>query len=225
MKILLVEDDTALAHALMRSLADSDFETTPATNLGSALQLYSMYAFHCVLLDLNLPDGEGFELLKRVQDNRARTPVIVMTARSALTDRLRALNDGADDYLIKPFATEELIARVRVAIRRSGGFSASTWQLGKLCIDLLAQQATIAETSVQLTPREFAILRELALAQGRIVRRETLIDRVWGINEHPSDGALEFQIHGLRKKIGGDMIRTVRGIGYTLMNDAADRTP
>jgi len=144
-----------------------------------------------------------------------------MTARDALADRIKALRSGADDYVIKPFATEELIARVQALIRRSGGHTQQRWQLGDLCLDEVTAQVSIADQTIALTQREAAILRELALARGRAVSRETLMDRVWGPGETPSDGAIEYQIHGLRQKLGSQRICTLRGVGYALVSQGA----
>jgi DNA-binding response OmpR family regulator len=141
---------------------------------------------HCILLDLTLPDGDGQLLLTEWRSARIQTPVLVMTARDALADRLKALRSGADDYVIKPFATEELIARVQALIRRSGGHTQQRWQVGDLCLDEVTAQVSIADQTIALTPREAAILRELALARGRAVSRETLMDRVWGLGRRPA---------------------------------------
>ena len=170
------------------------------------------------MLDLTLPDGDGQLLLTEWRSARIQTPVLVMTARDALADRLKALRSGADDYVIKPFATEELIARVQALIRRSAGHTQQRWQVGDLCLDEVTAQVSIADQTIALTPREAAILRELALARGRAVSRETLMDRVWGLGETPSDGAIEYQIHGLRQKLGSQRICTLRGVGYALVS-------
>lgn len=217
MKLLLVEDDADLAQALLRSLHGAGFEVEHAPRLAPAQQLAAAFRFHALLLDLQLPDGEGFALLESLRARGDAVPVLVMTARAALADRLRALNGGADDYVVKPFATEELIARLHALIRRAHGLAASAWRVGELEIDLLEQRVRVGSEAVALTPRELAILRELALAGGRVVSRQTLVDRVWGCNETPSDGALEFQLHGLRRKLGAARIRTVRGVGYALV--------
>ena len=176
---------------------------------------------HCILLDLTLPDGDGQTLLTEWRSARIHTPVLVMTARDALADRIKALRSGADDYVIKPFATEELIARVQALIRRSGGHTQQRWQLGDLCLDEVTAQVSIADQTIALTQREAAILRELALARGRAVSRETLMDRVWGPGETPSDGAIEYQIQGLRQELGSQRICTLRGVGYALVSQGA----
>lgn len=217
MKLLLVEDDRDLGSALLRSLMAADIDVVWAETLARARQHLATYHFHAIALDINLPDGEGFALLKSLRERQQPTPLLVMTARAALDDRLRALNGGADDYVVKPFATEELIARLHALVRRASGFAAPLWPVGDLLIDTQEQRVQIGDDTVQLTPREFGVLRELALAGGRVVTREVLIDRVWGWDEEPSDGAIEYQLHGLRRKIGPERIRTLRGVGYALV--------
>lgn len=221
MKLLLVEDDRDLGSALLRSMMAADLDVVWAENLARARQHLASHHFHCIVLDINLPDGEGFTLLQSLRAKQQPIPILVMTARAALDDRLRALNGGADDYVVKPFATEELIARLHALVRRASGFAAPLWPVGDLLIDTLEQRVQInGSGSVQLTPREFGVLRELALAGGRVVTREVLVDRVWGWDEEPSDGAIEYQLHGLRKKIGPERVRTLRGVGYALAKRA-----
>lgn len=216
MNILLVEDDLALGAALQRSLEQAGLESVWVRRLRDGQSTAERLAFDCVLLDINLPDGEGFVFLETVRRQACNVPVIVMTARDALDDRLRALNGGADDYVIKPFLVPELIARIHVTVRRAAGQAHSAWQVGGLSID--AQQRTVALNGVPLgvTPREYAILFELARQAGRVVQRAQLVQRVWRGEDEPSAGALEFQIHGLRRKLGAELIRTVRGVGYLL---------
>ena len=217
MNILLIEDDLDLGAALQRTLEQAGFNAVWVRRLAEGAELAARDQFDCFLLDLNLPDGEGFSLLDGWRRSVHRTPVLVMTARDALDDRLRALNGGADDYIIKPFLVAELIARIHVALRRSAGQASANWQLGRLCIDLQQQSAHWDGQALSLTPKEFDILCTLATQAGQVVRREKLVRKVWASDDEPSAGALEFQIHGLRRKLGADMIRTVRGVGY-LMN-------
>lgn len=217
MAILLVEDDLDLGRALQQSLQATHWPTVWVRHAQQARSHAAQGNLHCILLDLTLPDGDGQTLLTEWRSARIHTPVLVMTARDALADRIKALRSGADDYVIKPFATEELIARVQALIRRSGGHTQQRWQLGDLCLDEVTAQVSIADQTIALTQREAAILRELALARGRAVSRETLMDRVWGPGETPSDGAIEYQIHGLRQKLGSQRICTLRGVGYALV--------
>lgn len=216
MKILLIEDDLDLGAALQRALDQANLPTMWVRRLSEGVAHLSSNDLSCVLLDINLPDGEGFTLLEHLRRKSNSVPVLVMTARDALDDRLRALNGGADDYVIKPFMLPELIARINVAIRRSAGQTTNAWQVGALVIDPQQQSVSLGDSVLAVTPREFSILCELARQAGRVVRREQLLQRVWPGDELPSAGALEFQIHALRRKLGVDTIRTVRGVGYLM---------
>ena len=216
MKILLIEDDLDLGAALQRALDQASLPSVWVRRLADGMAQLQTQDLDCVLLDINLPDGEGFALLEHLRRKKNSVPVLVMTARDALDDRLRALNGGADDYVIKPFMLPELIARIHVAIRRSAGQAANAWQVGALAIDPQQQTVSLNGSALAVTPREFNILCELARQAGRVVRREQLLPRVWSGDEEPSAGALEFQIHALRRKLGSDAIRTVRGVGYLM---------
>ncbi len=216
MKILLIEDDLDLGAALQRALDQASLQSVWVRRLADGAACLQANDTDCVLLDINLPDGEGFTLLEQLRRHHNTVPVLVMIARDALDDRLRALNGGADDYVIKPFMVPELIARIHVAIRRSAGQAVTAWQLGPLVIDPQQQTVTLNSIPLPMTPREFSILCELARQAGRVVRREALVQRVWAGEDEPSAGALEFQIHGLRRKLGAHAIRTVRGVGYLM---------
>ena len=217
MKLLLVEDDLALGEALRQSLLGAGYSVVWVRQLAQGRAQWQSGGMHAVLLDLNLPDGRGQDLLQTMRRLGDRLPVLVITARDAVADRVAALHAGADDYVIKPFATEELLARIGAQLRRAHGIDMHCVTWGPWTIHL--QDATARSTEGQeatLTPRELAILRELLLAGGRVVAREVLVDRVWGADESPSDGAIEYQIHGLRRKLGTGTVRTLRGIGYAL---------
>ena len=216
MKILLIEDDLDLGAALQRSLDQANLPSVWVRRLADGVACLESTHVDCVLLDLNLPDGEGFTLLAQLRRQNNLVPVLVMTARDALDDRLRALNGGADDYVIKPFMVPELIARIHVALRRSAGQGGCAWQVGPIAIDPQQQTVALEGIDLAMTPREFNILCELARQAGRVVRREQLMQRVWSSDDEPSAGALEFQIHGLRRKLGVNAIRTVRGVGYLM---------
>lgn len=216
MDIVLIEDDMDLGAALQRSLTQAGFHSIWLRRLREAGQHLATTSPDCILLDINLPDGEGFTLLDRLRKQGSPTPILVMTARDALEDRLRALNGGADDYVIKPFLVPELIARIHVLLRRARGQVSQRWQVGDIVIDTNAQTVEINQVSLSFTGREFAILLELASAAGRVVRRQALVERVWAGEEEPTSGALEFQIHALRRKLGAARIVTVRGVGYIL---------
>jgi DNA-binding response OmpR family regulator len=217
MKILLLEDDVELGPALRKLFVADGFEVVWVERLHKAQQYADTYAFHCIVTDLNLPDGAGFALIDALRARHDTVPILVMTSRADLQDRLKALHGGADDYVVKPFALEELLARVHAVIRRAHGFAGQLWRVGDLAIDVQQQTVEVMGVAIALTPREFAILRELAMGNGRVVPRDSLVDRIWGHAENPSDGAIEYQLHGLRRKIGAERIRTVRGVGYALV--------
>jgi two-component system, OmpR family, response regulator QseB len=215
MQILLVEDDLQLGAALAQSLQQAQFEAVWVRRLAEA-RTQALLQPAAVILDINLPDGEGFTLLHELRQMGRPVPVLVMTARDALADRLRGLEGGADDYLVKPFAVAELIARLRAVLRRTAGYSSDRWTVGDLVIDVARHEVSVAAVPLQLTPAEYRLLLELARASGRVVTRAALIDRLWSSAELGSEAALEVQVHGLRKKLGATRIRTVRGSGYAL---------
>jgi two-component system, OmpR family, response regulator QseB len=215
MQILLVEDDLQLGAALAQSLQQVQFETVWVRRLAEA-RARTLLQPAAVILDINLPDGEGFTLLNELRQAGRPIPVLVMTARDALADRLRGLEGGADDYLVKPFAVTELIARLRAVLRRTAGYASDRWAIGDLVVDIARHEVSIAAVPVQLTPTEYRLLLELARASGRVVTRTALIERLWSSAEQGSEAALEVQVHGLRKKLGATRIRTVRGSGYAL---------
>jgi DNA-binding response OmpR family regulator len=169
-----------------------------------------------IILDLGLPDGEGLTLLRFIRGREEGVPVIVVTARDSLDDCVQALNSGADDYVTKPVAVPELVARIYAVLRRSAGFPASQWVFGDLSIDLTQHSVSLRGEPVPLTPTEFKLLVELARHSGRVIPRETLIALIWGATADGSDTALDYQVHGLRKKIGSQRILTVRGIGFRM---------
>jgi two-component system, OmpR family, response regulator QseB len=214
-QILLVEDDLQLGAALAQSLQQAQFETVWVRRLAEARTQAALQPA-AVILDINLPDGEGFTLLNEMRGMGTPVPVLVMTARDALADRLRGFEGGADDYLVKPFAVAELIARLRAVLRRTAGYASDRWTLGDLVIDVARHEVSVAAVAQQLTPTEYRLLLELARASGRVVTRTALIERLWAGAEQGSEAALEVQVHGLRKKLGATRIRTVRGSGYAL---------
>ncbi len=178
--------------------------------------LISSAHYSLVILDLGLPDEDGLTLLSRWRKNHYQHPVLILTARDKVNDRVSGLDVGADDYLAKPFALTELQARVRALIRRNQGSSNSKIQVDNITLDLNNQQVLLDDKPVVLTPKEFAILSRLVLKAGSQVHRELLHQDIYAWNDDPSSNSLEVHIHNLRHKIGKDRIRTLRGFGYLL---------
>ena len=216
MDVLLVEDDLQLGAALHRALGLAGFDSVWVRRLREAHAHVAARPPAVIVLDINLPDGEGFSLLETLRGDGAFTPVIVMTARGGLDDRLRGLNGGADDYIAKPFAVPELIARIHAVVRRTAGQASAQWSLGALHIDTQEQTVAVDGSPVDLTPTEYKLLLALARSAGRIVGREELIRRVWGDAADGSDAALDYQVHSLRRKLGSPRITTRRGVGFRL---------
>jgi two-component system, OmpR family, response regulator QseB len=214
--MLLVEDDLQLGAALNRALALAGFDSVWVRRLKEVQCSLAARPADALILDINLPDGEGFSLLANLREAGNPMPIIIMTARDGLDDRLRGLNGGADDYITKPFAVPELIARIHAITRRNAGHASPQWQIGALTIDVANQTASIAEERLDLTPTEFRLLTRLARQPGRVVSRMELTASVWVSGEDASPAALDFQIHGLRRKLGSARITTRRGLGFRL---------
>lgn len=217
MRVLLIEDDLQLGAALARALEQEQFQPTWVRRLREAHErIGDGSAYAAVVLDLGLPDGEGTEILVALRSRQDPVPLVIITARDSLTDRIQGLDRGADDYVVKPFAVSELLARLRAVIRRSAGRASAAWRIGDLEIDSAAQRVTVNGEPVALRPAEYRLLVALAHASPGVVTRAALIDQLWRRESDVTDAALEFHVHGLRKKLGGDRIRTVRGVGYAL---------
>ncbi|MDD2545457.1 MAG: response regulator [Burkholderiaceae bacterium] len=214
MRILLIEDDTPLAQALVSFLDARGFVCERADSLASARALLPAAHWAAVLLDWQLPDGEGLSLLPTLRRHLPDSPVIVLTARDQITDRIRGLDAGADDYLVKPFDPAELLARLRAVERRRSGSASALLELGSLVIDLGRASVTVDGKPVEITAKEWALLRVMALRPDRIHSREGLLDALYGLDADTSSNTLEVFISNLRRKIGRDRIQTLRGLGY-----------
>lgn len=213
MRLLLVEDDPTLGEGLRDFLRSEgyrvDWTRTLAETAGLADEPYDVW-----LLDWNLPDGSGLGWLARQRARGAVTPAIVLTARDRLEERIHGLDSGADDFLVKPFAPEELVARLRALARRMAGHGGATREIGAVHVDLNARQVTLAGARVDLTAREWQILEALLLRAGRIVAKHELDALASGFDGEASSNALEVHISNLRRKLGRAVIETVRGLGY-----------
>ena len=216
MRILLVEDDTALAAAVCSYLQAKAFVVDTAPSLAAARAALSTAQYAAVLLDLHLGDGDGLSLLPTVRALPDRPIVIVLTARDQVTDRIRGLDAGADDYLIKPYDPAELLARLRAVERRRSTSRTPVIELGKLEIDLARDQVRTEGVHVILTQKEWALLRVLATRPDRIHTRENLADALYGFGDEADSNTLEVFISRLRRKLGRNYIQTLRGLGYRL---------
>lgn len=216
MKLLVIEDDKLLRDGLMQALQLEGYTCESATTLQQAGQLISATPYSLLILDLGLPDGDGMTLLSTLRNNGNDVPVLILTARDALDERVRGLNVGADDYLTKPFALSELLARARAIIRRHQGVSNNLLTVDNISIDLTHQEVKLAGKLIDLTPKEFAILSRLMMRAGHRIHREILHQDLYKWEDDPSSNSLEVHIHHLRQKIGRDRIRTLRGFGYLL---------
>ncbi|AHG20796.1 XRE family transcriptional regulator [Chania multitudinisentens RB-25] len=216
MKLLIVEDDELLQQGLALALSNAGYACDYATTASEASSLLVTSQYSMVLLDLGLPDLDGASLLRQWRRQHISIPVLILTARDALEDRVDGLDAGADDYLIKPFALAELLARVRALIRRYQGHSDNLLQQDDLTLNLSSQQVYLQQQPVDVTPKEFAILSRLMMRAGQTVNRELLQQDLYTWNDDLGSNTLEVHMHNLRRKLGKDRIRTVRGIGYRL---------
>ena len=219
MHIILVEDDLQLGAAIQNALEKLSYAVTWLRDGREALVALRDQTADLVLLDLGLPNKDGLEVLAETRRAHVNTPVIVMTARDALEARVRGLDAGADDYLVKPFHVDELSARIRSLTRRAQGLAANRIDVGVISLDIGTSEAEYRGKRVELTRREFSLLRILMERAGRIVRREHLENSLYGLDNPVGSSALEVQIHALRRKLSFDAIRTIRGVGYMIPRD------
>jgi two-component system OmpR family response regulator len=215
-RLLVVEDERDLAQTLRRALEEEDFAVDLAEEGEDALFKIREMPYDAVILDLMLPGLDGWSLLQMARAEGIRTPVLVLTARDMVDDRVRGLNLGADDYLTKPFALAELIARIRAMIRRAYGNPVSTIQVGDLTIDTASRQVRRSGTLIDLTAREFAILELLTRARGSVVARTTICEHIYNEETDVLSNVVDVHVAALRRKLGPDVIRTRRGEGYII---------
>lgn len=216
MRLLVVEDERDLAQTLRRALEEEDFAVDLAEEGEDALFKIREMPYDAVILDLMLPGLDGWTLLQTARAEGIRTPVLVLTARDMIDDRVRGLNLGADDYLTKPFALAELIARIRAMIRRAYGNPVSTIQVGDLTIDTASRQVWRSGALIDLTAREFAILELLTRARGSVVARAKICEHIYNEETDVLSNVIDVHVAALRRKLGSDVIRTRRGEGYII---------
>lgn len=223
MKILLVEDEELLSQAIAKGLKKSGFAVDQAYDGEAALYCYEVNTYDLIILDLNLPIIDGSEVLKQIRVTDFQTKILILSARSEINDRVLGLNQGANDYLVKPFDFEELLARINNLIRREFVQTPSVISVGNITIDLLAKTVKTNEATLSLTNKEHNILEYLMLNQNKMISQSELIEHVWNSESDPFSNALKFHLHSLRKKLGkDDVIINVRGQGYMIKGDKAD---
>jgi len=225
MRVLLVEDDEMIGQSLQRALEGNGWSVDWVKEGLLAQSAMADGGYACVLLDLGLPKRDGIEVLRKARAQGDRTPVLVLTARDGIDDRILGLDVGADDYLVKPFAFGELLARMRAVIRRRDGSAHSLIGSDTVQLDLTTREVLIAGERSQLSAREFALLHALLERPGAILSREQLENRIYGWGEEVSSNAVDVLIHGMRRKLGADAIRNVRGLGWRMASPAPATAP
>jgi two-component system response regulator QseB len=224
MRLLLAEDDPMVGAGVERGLRLAGFAVDWVRD-GKAAELALRDGTHAVLLlDLGLPRQDGLEVLKKLRRSNQQIPVLIITARDAVADRVAGLNLGADDYLIKPFDLDELTARVHALVRRHKGRSQPELCLGSLCLNPLSRSVTLHGQPLNLSQREFTLLHALLEAPGDVLSREQLEENLYGWGEEIASNAIEVHIHNLRRKLGSSWVRNVRGVGYKLVEPQPSQT-
>jgi DNA-binding response OmpR family regulator len=220
MRLLLVEDNERLRMLTTSALARAGFAADGFATAADAEAALRSVAYSVMILDLGLPDEDGLALLRRLRVSGDALPVLILTARGGIEERVRGLDAGADDYLVKPFANEELLARIRVLLRRPGSLLSDTLELGTLRLDTASRQVTIRDRAQSLSPREAAVLEILLRRSGRVVAKKLVEDHLFGLSEDVGSNAVEVYVHRLRKQLSeanADVeIHTIRGIGYLI---------
>lgn len=221
MRILLVEDDSMIGQSLRQALTENGLTVDWVKDGLLAQDALAQGGYAAVLLDLGLPRRSGLEVLRRARQDGDRTPMLVLTARDGVDDRVEGLDVGADDYLVKPFEMRELLARMRAIVRRVGGHAQSTIGTPETQLDLSSRELTHAGTTILLSAKEFRLMHALLERPGGILSRTQLEERLYGWGEEVSSNAVEVLIHGVRRKLGADVILNVRGLGWRVSKDAS----
>jgi two-component system OmpR family response regulator len=215
MRVLLVEDDPMIGEAIQAALKDASYATDWVKDGQTALRSLGCQHYDLVLLDLGLPGKDGLEVLATIRAKDNPIPLLIITARDGLDNRLRGLDGGADDYVSKPFQMAELLARMRAVLRRKGGTATPVLTNGVVSLDPATKEASVNDgSSVQLSNREFSLLQSLLVRPGTILSRSELEDRIYGWGEEVESNAVEYLIHALRRKLGSEVIKNVRGVGW-----------
>ena len=221
MRLLLAEDDAMIGAAVRDRLRSQGFAVDWVRDGRAADTALADNVYDLLLLDLGLPGREGLAVLRELRGRGSALPVVILTARDAVDDRVAGLDAGADDYVVKPFDLKELEARLRAVLRRRAGSASSVIELGHLSLDLTSHELRRDGALVPVSPREFALLHALLERPGRILSRSQLEERLYGWGEEVGSNVVEVHIHSLRRKLGADLIRNVRGVGYRIQADPA----
>lgn len=214
MRLLLVEDDAMIGRAVRQGLSDAGFTVDWVTDGRAAELALANGVYQLVVLDLGLPAKDGMQVLRELRARRDPVRVLIATARDAVTDRVAGLNAGADDYVLKPFDLDELVARVRALLRRDAGAAMPVLECGSLTLDTVRREVRRGAEEIRLSAREFALLQALMQRPGAVLSREQLEDAVYGWGAEVGSNAVEVHLHNLRRKLGPGAIHNVRGVGY-----------
>jgi len=217
-QVLIAEDNAGIATFVAKGLRSAGYAPVVVGTAHEAWEHARTGEFDLLILDIGLPDADGFSVLRRLREARNSMPVIVLTARSSVTDTVAALEGGADDYMPKPFRFEELLARVRLRLRAegAGGAEATVLMVGDVSLDLRTRRARVAGKEVDLSAREFALAEMFLRNPDQVLSREQLLSRVWGMDFDPGSNVVDVYVRYLRKKLGANVVETVRGMGYRL---------
>lgn len=217
MHLLVAEDDVRLAHLLERGLKSEGHVVDLAHDGDEALVMGLEAHFDALVLDVMMPGIDGVEVVRRLRDRRVMTPILLLTARDEVEDRVRGLDSGADDYLVKPFAFDELLARIRALSRRRGATEETILRSGEIEVDLLRHEVRLRGAAVEFSPTEFRLLEFLIRHAGEALSRRRILAHVWGYDDEPDANAVDLYVHYLRRKLGNSFrLQTVRGVGYRL---------
>lgn len=214
MKVLVVEDEERIASFVVRGLRAQGYAVDHVPTGEEALRSARDPELDLMILDLGLPDIDGTEVLRRLRERGSRLPILVLTARGEVADRVEGLDLGADDYLIKPFAFDELLARIRARIREQDGAPATSLRAGDVVLDIPTRRVRVGEARHDLTAREFSLLQVFLRRPGQVLSREQILSQVWELDWDPGSNVVDVYVGYLRKKVGDERIETVRGVGY-----------
>lgn len=221
MRLLVIEDEARIVELLQAAFQRAGFVVDAVGGAGAGRQMLASVAYDAIILDLGLPDGDGLELLGKIRRERNDVPILILTARDSVEDRVSGLDGGADDYVVKPFAVTELVSRIKALLRRPGHALGMTLEAGNLAFDTVGRDVRVAATAILLRRQELAILEMLMRRVGRVVPKAVLEEKLYGMDEEPDSNAIPVHVHHLRRRLAeagaNPIIHTVRGIGYLLV--------